>query len=762
MLDDNVELSALPLVHGHSEVPVPGAVPVQEEHPPAPAEFSVSMPVDIDLSVTFMEMMFRKIERKRTGTYKKSKTGRFISSFILVGMLLALIGAFSANSDGNAAGGWQTVSYVVISAPILYIAQSRISAVWSVVFFIILLDVVILAFAAVALKPPEGSVIHVEKYKEISEYVTASLILISFILIGLWILYYLMYPKAIRAGKMPPKKWQLHPVEGSPGEFIYVGLDPAKWWNRDRAHVCKYVGDIDQAGRPHGFGEWTDNSLTGECLSGNVFAALRIGIVRSAADPWDSTYFVPRARSGPLLEYGVATVECSISGKFFSRLPHADLLTPLQEKEAADGVRWVLANLTVLRTGPGPRRSPTGVLPHPSKLENTLPDRVTVWVDDEGSFVVDDHVPMAAESPGPEGHAGGPQRPDELRMQLVTAAGTGDVGLRVAGWNFRAQEDSPLGSIPRAVPTFQRHHRTEVLVMIPGFNSTAQSASQSLGQLLSLGSFPTHLKPFIFNWSGGGPLSFHYAQKMAESDVVANHLMAFLGGLQDAGIERVHLMGHSMGARVLLSAVNRFEAIFRPLAGAADPDYTTRPSPTASSAASPSKRHPGLILGSFILLNAEADHPYFVRTAFPRIHAVCRAVTLYSDDQDGALLFAKWFGDRADPLGRCGHLMYELPTLPTDAAEVAKKTHHQMHLRGRMYRSPYRRQWLDLDVVDTTTLQVNVHNLRHSYFNLNRLLVDDLLDLIVTGRRAHARRHRLIRSEGNRFAFLTAPSYVVA
>lgn len=68
---------------------------------------------------------------------------------------------------------------------------------------------------------------------------------------------------------------------------------------------------------------------------------------------------------------------------------------------------------------------------------------------------------------------------------------------------------------------------------------------------------------------------------------------------------------------------------------------------------------------------------------------------------------------------------------------------------------------LDIDVIDTSFIDSNVHGIRHAYFNLNRELVEDITDLLVTHRRAHQRQTRLEWLEGNVFAFLVAPSHVV-
>lgn len=67
--------------------------------------------------------------------------------------------------------------------------------------------------------------------------------------------------------------------------------------------------------------------------------------------------------------------------------------------------------------------------------------------------------------------------------------------------------------------------------------------------------------------------------------------------------------------------------------------------------------------------------------------------------------------------------------------------------------------WLDLDVIDTTGLDTNIANIRHSAYNLNPILLNDLEELITTGQRA-MKRGSLLYRDGNIFSYCHAPSYV--
>jgi hypothetical protein len=67
---------------------------------------------------------------------------------------------------------------------------------------------------------------------------------------------------------------------------------------------------------------------------------------------------------------------------------------------------------------------------------------------------------------------------------------------------------------------------------------------------------------------------------------------------------------------------------------------------------------------------------------------------------------------------------------------------------------------LDIDLIDTGDLDRNTNSTFHSFFNINRLMVDDLWDLIVLNKRAEERTLRLKRW-GQVYRFTILPSSVV-
>ena len=71
---------------------------------------------------------------------------------------------------------------------------------------------------------------------------------------------------------------------------------------------------------------------------------------------------------------------------------------------------------------------------------------------------------------------------------------------------------------------------------------------------------------------------------------------------------------------------------------------------------------------------------------------------------------------------------------------------------------PFALGGLDMDVVDTTWVDVGVDQMRHN-FAANQLLVDDLRRIIFTRERARSRTERMTHRSTNVWAFIGAPRF---
>jgi esterase/lipase superfamily enzyme len=98
-----------------------------------------------------------------------------------------------------------------------------------------------------------------------------------------------------------------------------------------------------------------------------------------------------------------------------------------------------------------------------------------------------------------------------------------------------------------------------VLVFVHGFNVSFDQAVQRAAQLKRDLNFEGAL--FVFSWPSRGEF-WRYGTDRDTSNRAGSSLLAFLGQIQRAtGASRMHLLAHSMGNRVLLSALSDANAV---------------------------------------------------------------------------------------------------------------------------------------------------------------------------------------------------------
>ncbi|KAF9402536.1 hypothetical protein BGX21_009770 [Mortierella sp. AD011] len=625
--------------------------------------------------------------------------------------------------------------------------------------------------------------------------------------------------------------------------FSYLSWDPDE--TRFQRSSITYVGEFDEFGRPHGFGEWTDHTFTGEALqgiwehgipigpfksqeygTGNAFSNIRIGFCKNSMDKNDSTVF-KAARDPNGLSYGAAAVECSVSGKFFHHLPFARVIgdavlrSELEAKADSHSVAlsYPLSFLSTfaesLQSRPSIRGSFSGLT---SKRSAPLSKSIVVRYTDSGIFIPGyirrrtantNEVVIRRVCPPPLGVDGEANGNRLSQSQLPTlllptreTGGSGDTSDdsdqdSVTQLGIQEHTDSP--SVDRRSLDHERKKRLnqtglkvdgwrqvldvngrgssaltasragyEALVFVHGYNCPLTYGIGRLGQLLSLGEFPPYIKPFVFSWPSSTTMGYFTAKSVGCSDNVAKDLQQFITDLHKAGFRRVHMLVHSMGARIVLSALRKgyFDGVFAEREVLDDAEHSvastndsrtrlkskvsvhyrdsilgmgsSRLQESFVSYEDPSRR---IQLATFTLLNPDADLDIFLEEDYWTLSKYCPHITVYADGHDGALFWSEVMGRKAS-LGRHPRTLVYSPT----------------------------NEVLDVDVIDTTSLDVNIHSIRHNFFNLNRMLVDDLYDVVVLGRRAREREGRLSSrwtfaddgsENGEVYTFLCAPSYVV-
>lgn len=259
----------------------------------------------------------------------------------------------------------------------------------------------------------------------------------------------------------------------------------------------------------------------------------------------------------------------------------------------------------------------------------------------------------------------------------------------------------------------------EAVVYLPGFNTPLNLAVQRLGQLLALSNLPARFKPFVFSWPGGRALSYLSASRMAADPSMADDLIRMLRALRDNGVSKVHLLAHSMGARLVLDALPALHASGLATSGA----------PAA------------LRIANLVLLSPDYPMDAFLHVALPSVVRLGCRCTIYGDRHD-------------KPLSYSETLLWLL------------RSEGGWRSLGRLSGAPWAAA-LDaplaqaLDVIDTTWMQagqpagdpdIAINTvMRHSHFMINSLFVDDLVELLLTERPAEARTRQLRRRDGGVF-----------
>lgn len=558
---------------------------------------------------------------------------------------------------------------------------------------------------------------------------------------------------------------------------------------RNPCQRCKvsFTGDIHPiTGRPHGYGSWLDDEFYGECLQGwwkdglpvgpfisrqtgssSVFLCLRIAFVTNSTDglfvhshlsrmrhnlqhaqfytiadmlnnlvvilelhmylEWHTRALIPVLTEE--LGFGVASVECSMSGTFLSYLPH--VISPFIVQRFTCSERRMCSSVCtcvkVCSENLMPDRSPEEATPahHRQQIMVTsddagltlsIPafqlravdsisagkpglqhDRVTDQVLHMASAMTDDSFlpniekeeQKTAMAPGQE-----QQKPEKDR----------EIVMRLRKTNQSTADSRSVFSL--YIPQFVTIPVEPVaLVLIPGYNCPLIDALKRMAQMCSLARFPPHIKPFVFHWPSGNVPSYFLARRVAESDLMRQHFTKFVKGLMEAGFKSLHVLAHSMGARVLFNGFEGCQKLFW------DTDYNISRTELSSSNSYgeniPNQR--GKIrFSSLTLLHPDYPLANFVKD-FPSYRRACGLVTLYADTFDVALKWAER-GTKQTSLGRHLRRLCEIDD--------------EGHIR-----------WLNMDVMDTSSVTNNVHTLRHSFFDLNQTVIEDLRELITTGKR---------------------------
>lgn len=352
----------------------------------------------------------------------------------------------------------------------------------------------------------------------------------------------------------------------------------------------------------------------------------------------------------------------------------------------------------------------------------------------------------------------------------------------------------------------------EVWIFIHGFNTSCTDSVVLMGQMSAFGNFPPYIKPLIFSWPSENSLfKFFKARDNASNEVVHCHFKSFIEALFENGIRNLHIMTHSMGARMFITSFSKIKHMFN-----------KHDSSNASK----------INLLTITLISPEYDLETFILKDFAVLRKYCSIISIFSDLRDKALISCEKL-TKGKALGRRVFDVYstkDIESISSDSSDsdslkcsestdaryyipndteikplqskkmgflekhsatiadmkLPKHLNKKMSVnidvnadgRGKRRKKGNfkhsntlsnfeidcqdadKKNWLDVDVIDTTWLGSNINNIRHTFWFLNREIIEDIRELIVYRKRACQRTGRLDRREGNVWVYRVAPQDV--
>lgn len=586
-----------------------------------------------------------------------------------------------------------------------------------------------------------------------------------------------------------------------------------------KRHTCMYQGSFDEDGLPHGYGQWTDDSaetLTGYWRHGKPIAPFRarqygtgdalrsvpMVVFMATDDTVTANKFIP---SNELpARCGVAGVECNVQGVFYQHYPVVEFICPPKEKSLSENLRFLKRmdenspshRITIEASSPrgieisGHVYKPTG-LGFAEDLESITIKIQRNEMDLSGSLSREN---SEFKPSMPYSDRLGKSNEDLVlveRDNSSTVNGSNedddDDDYEVSEESWRRQTVVPN----LVVDNWLANHQKEALIFFAGFNSSATKTSKNMGQFLAMTKVSDHVIPIVFAWPGGQALTYRYSAEMATSKRNKELLHELLEGLAAEGIRHVHFLSHSMGVQALLNAFSDEEDGTRSLSSRLfqlDPSFGGK-----------RQRSNGdlMVCKSITMLNPDFPLDAFIDRSFLTIRRLCSHITVIGDVSDGALFYSQFTNGLFEYCGYGQPKLLQGDT-PPETDKNGRRKFRYRRVFGRDIKSLHfplagaasersleecpqvdkrllfrkrvpsvvlsderhqQRNWLDLDVIDTTQLDANIMGLRHSGFNLNPILLKDLEELILTGRRA-SERSALLYREGNIFSYCHVPAHI--
>ena len=419
--------------------------------------------------------------------------------------------------------------------------------------------------------------------------------------------------------------------------------------NRYRSKYKRYFmydGELNDDGRPDGYGTWRSVGYNSEELvgfwkdgipvgpfvstvypCGYITKSVQIFYIKNREEPineyWYSTRYDPCG-----IQWGTCNVECSTAGKFYRHLPCVTVENTGYEKDAD----WCIQNVKTLKNN-------NNVLFITKDSENIIVNGVNT-------------------------------KKSEIKISI---------------------DDSILDTID---------NKKEVAIFLHGFNTHLEYMIERVAQLWTLGDLSEHVIPFVHSWPTSKSCCYFRALRRVWDHDTVYDIVELIKSLKKAGVKNVNFICHSMGVAMLIQLSDFFPELF---------DESE------------------LNISSIIIINPDVKIETFEHKYLSNISRFCDFTTIYADESDNALWYSEFF-NKYKVVGK-HPLDPKLNSLP-------------------------------LEIVDVSWMDTNMHDMRHNFFDINKLMVEDLSDILTKKQRACSR-SRLVKREQNVWSFATAPRYVV-
>jgi hypothetical protein len=447
-------------------------------------------------------------------------------------------------------------------------------------------------------------------------------------------------------------------------------------------HTCKYDGDTNEKGQPHGIGRWFDDAYEGEILTGawengtpvapfssriygtgDAFRAVLVPFIKASDDRFESTKFWPT--NALPVECGVASVECSVSGAFYNELPEAKYFIDPHSFDLKMSI-WKMYDslITIHQKGKTQSLSITTDDPRGIQIEGHIHEATGRSIQQVEGVV----IKVKKEETNPLRRPNLPmissitedkkltffglekffiqEEENEASPDTDTAPTTKATTTQspISDCELAYVEESRISTPPQfslEVDGWVQSEKKDVLIFFPGFNSSLKKSLESFGQLLAMTKLDSQVYPILFNWPAGQVLTYHSASRAAQSERNHRNFCQLLNGLQHEGFHNVHLMSHSMGVQTLLGAfIDKQDGsrsdTSRCFALASDYDEDT-----SNRNQEDDEDRNLLICKTITLLNPDFPLVPFRELAFPSARKLCRTITVVGDMHDGALFWSQ-------------------------------------------------------------------------------------------------------------------------